>query len=79
MKVFQIGSSLIDEESASDFDLLIVCDKPVDLCFYTTEQWEEFKEQGHSEHGQRIVVYPRKRKGDKVGNIKELMKGNRDE
>lgn len=72
-KVYQIGSSLKDPKNAKDLDLLVISDKPVDICFYTEKQWKDFEAKGQSDLGQRIVVYPRKMKDNKLaGNIEEL-------
>ncbi|KKK50429.1 hypothetical protein LCGC14_3125130, partial [marine sediment metagenome] len=38
-KVYQIGSSLKDPKNAKDLDLLVISDKPVDICIYTPEEW----------------------------------------
>lgn len=58
MKIYQFGSSLINEEKANDYDLIIVSDKPVDICLYSEEEWEQFKKVGFSISGHRIVAYP---------------------
>jgi len=61
MRVIQIGSSL-KSDTPNDFDLLVVSDIPVDICLYTTEQWEIFKQQGQSSEGRRVVIHPPKPK-----------------
>ena len=74
MKVFQIGSSIDNPEEASDLDLIIVSDKPVDICVYTEQQWLQFEENGGSSDGRRIVIHPQSWKGDKLnGNIKQVI------
>ena len=74
MKVFHIGSSIENPDEANDLDLLIVCDKPVDICLYTTADWKKFIEDGGSCHGQRIVMHPRKHKGLTLnGKIRQIL------
>jgi len=74
MRVFQIGSSIENPDTANDLDLIVVSDKPVDVCLYTTADWEEFVKNGGSCHGQRVVMYPRKHKGNKLnGNIRQIL------
>ncbi len=74
MKVFQIGSSIENPDKANDLDLIIVSDKPVDICLYTTADWKKFIEDGGSCHGQRIVMHPRKHKGDSLdGKVKQIL------
>ncbi len=63
MKIFQIGSSIDNEDTANDIDLLIISDKPIDICLYTPEEWDEFIKKGGSSEGQRVVLYPKKHKG----------------
>jgi len=65
MKVFQIGSSICNPDTANDLDLIVVSDKPVDICLYTTADWEMFLANGGSSRGQRVVLHPRKHKGSK--------------
>ncbi|KKN64867.1 hypothetical protein LCGC14_0487010 [marine sediment metagenome] len=72
MQVFHYGSSIVDEKSANDIDLIVVTDKPVDLCIYTPEQWAEFKATGHSTEGHRTVIHPAKSKSWQKERIKEL-------
>ncbi len=71
MIIYQIGSSLTDVKTAKDFDLLIIVDKPVDICLYTTKQWQDFNSKGFSDVGQRVVLYPAKRKNN---NLKEKLR-----
>lgn len=74
MKVFQIGSSIENPDTANDLDLIIVSDKPVDICLYTTADWEKFIRNGGSWVGQRVVMHPRKHKGSTLdGNIKQIL------
>ena len=74
MKVYQIGSSIDNPETANDLDLIIVCDKPVDIAMYTTDDWETFVHNGGSNKGQRVVLHPRKFKGQKLnGKIKKIL------
>lgn len=74
MKVFQIGSSIENPDTANDLDLIIVSDKPVDICLYTTADWKAFIKNGGNCHGQRIVMFPRKHKGSKLNEkIKQIM------
>ncbi len=74
MKIFQIGSSIENPDTANDLDLIIVSDKPVDICLYTIADWKKFTENGGSCHGQRIVMHPRKHKGSKLdGKIKQIL------
>ena len=74
MKIFQIGSSIENPDTANDLDLTIVSDKPVDICLYTTADWKEFVRNSGSCHGQRIVMHPRKHKGDSLdGKIKQIL------
>ncbi len=74
MRIYQIGSSIEDPATANDLDLLIVSDKPVDICLYTLDDWEEFLSNESSCHGQRVVLYPRKNKGSKLnGNIRQIL------
>ncbi len=73
-KVFLIGSSIKNPETANGLDLIVVSDKPIDLCIYTPEQWDEFKRDSQSDKGQRIIIYPQAMKGNKLnGNIKPLI------
>ena len=73
MNVFQIGSSLENEKTANDLDLLIVSDKPVDICLYTSEQWQEFIKIGSSDTGRRIVMHPLETKGSKSLKMRQLL------
>ena len=72
MQVFHYGSSVTEEKSANDIDLIVVADKPVDLCIYTPEQWERCRSNGHSSEGHRTVIYPAKDKPWQKERIKEL-------
>ena len=74
MMVFQIGSSIEDPDNANDLDLIVVCDKPVDICVYTESQWKDFMLNGGSDKGHRVVLYPSKMKGNTLnGNINKLL------
>lgn len=74
MKVFQIGSSIDSPETANDLDLIIVCDKPVDIAMYTVDDWNMFVHNGGSSRGQRVVLHPRKHKGGKLnGKIRQIL------
>ena len=74
MKVFQIGSSIENPDKANDLDLIIVSDKPVDICLYTTADWKAFVRNSGSCHGQRIVMHPRKHEGGVLdGKIKQIL------
>ena len=72
MQVFHYGSSIVDEDSANDIDLIVVTDKPVDLCLYTPEQWAEFEVEGYSTEGHRVVIHPAKNKTWQKEGIKKL-------
>lgn len=72
-KVFQIGSSIDSPETANDLDLIIVSDKPVDICVYTEVQWRGFVQHGGSAEGQRVVIYPREWKGNKLTKKVQLL------
>ncbi len=71
IKMFRIGSSL-NSENPNDYDFLVIADKPVDICLYTPEDWEDFMKTGLSDKGQRIVLYPRKEKGEKLLKKEEI-------
>ena len=60
MKVYQFGSSVDagGEEKANDIDLIIVSDKPVDICLYSEREWELFGSGGVSDRGKRVVLHP---------------------
>ena len=58
MRVFLYGSAMADEQAANDIDLMVVSDKPVDLCVYSEAEWEAFKESGVSTAGKRVVLHP---------------------
>ncbi len=58
MRVFQFGSSLQNEEEANDIDIIIVSDKPIDICLYSEKEWEEFEKEGTSTSGKRVVLHP---------------------
>lgn len=74
MEVYQIGSSINNTKNAKDLDLIIVCDKPVDICVYTDKQWLEFNKNGGSDKGRRIVMFPRSHKGNLLNSdIKRLL------
>lgn len=62
-KIYQIGSTLSTKKEPNDLDLLIVSDIPVDICLYSTKQWDKFLKEGKSSEGSRIVIYPPKEKG----------------
>jgi len=62
MKVFQIGSTITDKQTPNDLDIVVVSNIPVDICLYTTEQWQQFKNTGTSISGHRVVLYPPKAK-----------------
>jgi len=62
MKIFQIGSSLDDEDKSNDIDLLIVSNKAVDICLYTEEEWKQFEQTKVTPHGHRVVICPPARK-----------------
>ncbi len=58
MEVFLYGSALENEQTANDIDLIVVTDKPVDLCVYSEAEWEAFKISGVSKVGKRVVLHP---------------------
>ena len=73
MKVFQIGSSIDTPEIANDLDLIVVSDKPLDVCLYTESQWKNFQTNGHSSEGHRTVIHPPKDKSRKLLKLKQLL------
>ncbi len=70
MEVYQIGSSIDNPETANDLDLIVVSDKPVDICLYTESQWIDFQAKGQSNVGHRVVIHPPKDKG--VPNLRKV-------
>jgi hypothetical protein len=60
MRIIRIGSSIDNPGSCNDIDLLLITNKPVDICVYTPEDWEDFKRTGISSKGHRVVIHPRK-------------------
>jgi hypothetical protein len=74
MRIFQIGSSLKNESTANDIDLIIVSDKPVDICLYSKKAWAEFQLNGFSETGKRVVLHPNQGRKLFPENRKELFR-----
>jgi hypothetical protein len=60
MKIIRIGSSIDNPDTCNDVDLLLITNKPVDVCVYTTKEWENFKHTGTSSNGHRVVIHPGK-------------------
>ncbi len=58
MEVFLYGSILENEQTANDVDLIVVSDKPVDICVYSKVEWKAFKVSGVSKAGKRVVLHP---------------------
>ncbi len=56
--IFLYGSSLGNLQDAADLDLIIVSEKPVDVCVYTPEEWEELNSKGEILCRGRTVLYP---------------------
>ncbi len=73
MEVYQIGSSIDNPAEANDLDLLIVSDKPIDICLYTPAQWSDFIKNKGSAEGRRIVIHPLKHKGNKLKKMVKLL------
>ena len=74
MEIYLIGSSIKSPDTANDLDLIVVSDKPVDICLYTSQQWQDFQDNDQSCEGRRVVIHPPKIKGNTLnGAIKRLL------
>ncbi len=58
IRVFLYGSSLDNEQTANDVDLIVVSNKPIDICVYSETEWNEFEKSGISTAGKRVVLHP---------------------
>jgi len=56
--VFLYGSSLKNLQNVADLDLIIVTEKPVDVCVYTPEEWKELNSNREILCRGRTVLYP---------------------
>ncbi len=55
-EIFLYGSSLDGE--GNDIDIIIVSDKPVDVCIYTPREWKSLNDKGRIMCRGRTVLHP---------------------